>query len=100
MSETYARQIDRKIARVTLRDPKSRWGSCSEQGALMYSWRLALAPTEIQDYVAAHEVAHLQEFNHSRYFWRIVDDLCPDYAEYRAWLRAKGPELHAIRFEP
>jgi len=97
-SEQHARTLGRTFAKITLRDTKSRWGSCSSTGNLMYSWRLAMAPPEVLDYVAAHEVAHLVEFNHSRYFWRLVDDLCPDYPYHRAWLKEHGPELHAIRF--
>lgn len=97
-SETHARTLGRSFAKITLRDTKSRWGSCSTTGNLMYSWRLAMAPPEVLDYVAAHEVAHLVEFNHSRFFWRLVDDLCPDYPYHRAWLKESGPELHGYRF--
>ena len=98
-SDGYARTLGVRFTGITLRDPKSRWGSCSDKGNLMFSWRLAMAPPEILDYVAAHEVAHLREFNHSRYFWRIVQDICPDYAYHRAWLKEHGAQLHAVRFE-
>ena len=64
----------------------------------MYSWRLILAPPEALNYVAAHEVAHLQEMNHSPAFWSIVADLCPDYATQRLWLRHEGTSLHRYRF--
>lgn len=99
-SDQYSAQIGEKYQRITLRDPKSRWGSCSSTGNLMYSWRLAMAPPEVLDYVAAHEVAHLVEFNHSRYFWRLVDELCPDYPYHRSWLKENGSGLHAYRFDP
>ena len=99
-ADRHARTLGRPRGRIVLRDPGSRWGSCSSTGNLMFSWRLVMAPPPVLDYVAAHEVAHLVEFNHSRYFWRVVDDLCPDYSEHRAWLRTRGPDLHAYRFEP
>ena len=99
-SDRYSRTLGRSYARITLRDPKSRWGSCSSTGNLMYSWRLAMAPPEVLEYVAAHEVAHLIEFNHSRFFWRLVDDLCPDYPYLRKWLKDNGQGLHTYRFNP
>lgn len=81
-------------ARVTLRDTRSRWGSCSSTGALSFSWRLILAPTLVLDYLAAHECAHLKELNHSHRFWRIVHDLCPATDEAERWLRRHGTELY------
>ena len=82
----YAAQIGKHIARVTVRDTKSRWGSCSAAGCLSFSWRLVLAPESIVDYVVAHEVAHLAEMNHGPRFWRVVKTLTPDCAAPRAWL--------------
>ncbi len=77
-SDHYAAQLGRPYTRLTLRDTRSRWGSCSAQGGLMYSWRLIMAPPDVLDYVAAHEVAHLAEMNHSPAFWAVVDTaLCP-----------------------
>lgn len=96
-SERYADLLGRKIGRVTLRDTRSRWGSCTTQGNLMYSWRLAMAPLPVQDYVAAHEVCHLIEMNHSPAFWRLVEQVCPDYERHRQWLRAHGAGLHRYR---
>jgi predicted metal-dependent hydrolase len=64
----------------------------------MYSWRLIMAPPPVLDYVAAHEVAHLAEMNHSPAFWAVVERLCPDYARWRVWLRAEGQVLHGFRF--
>jgi predicted metal-dependent hydrolase len=81
--------------RITIKDTRTRWGSCSSKGNLNFSWRLLLAPAAIADYVAAHEVAHLRELNHSAGFWDIVASLCPDYRRSRAWLRQHGPELAA-----
>lgn len=98
-SDRYATALGRPYARITLRDTRSRWGSCSSTGGLMYSWRLILAPPEILHYVAAHEVAHLSEMNHSRAFWDTVERLYGPYAAPRAWLRREGGALHRYRFE-
>ena len=97
-SDHYAQELGRSYARITLRDTRSRWGSCSAQRGLMYSWRLIMAPPEVLDYVAAHEVAHLQEMNHSAAFWAVVARLCPDYETPRRWLRENGAQLHRYRF--
>lgn len=97
-ARTYARQLGRKIARITLRDTTSRWGSCSSSGSLNFSWRLAMAPVEVQDYVAAHEAAHLVEMNHSARYWKTLEGIMPDYEDRRGWLRQHGRGLHAYRF--
>lgn len=97
-TDRHAAAIGRPYSRLTLRDARSRWGSCSVQGALMYNWRLVMAPPAILDYVAAHEVAHLAEMNHSPAFWAVVARLCPDWKAHRAWLRAHGGALQALRF--
>lgn len=96
-SERYAGLLGRQIGRVTLRDTRSRWGSCTSQGNLMYSWRLAMAPVAVLDYVAAHEVCHLVEMNHSPSFWRLVRQVCPDFDRHRLWLRQHGAGLHRYR---
>lgn len=96
---SYAAALDRRVAALTLRDTKSRWGSCSAAGRLMFSWRLVMAPPPVLSYVAAHEVAHLVEMNHSPAFWRLVQSLMPDYQPHRAWLRQNSAGLHAIRFD-
>lgn len=82
------------VKRVSVRDPSSRWGSCSTTGVLSYSWRLILAPPYVLDYLAAHEAAHLVEMNHSRAFWRQVERICPDFKRAKAWLDAHGADLH------
>lgn len=89
----HAGRLGRKVGRITLRDPRARWGSCTSAGDLMFSWRLILAPDSVLDYVAAHEAAHLVHMDHSPRFWAAVAGLCPDYAEARAWLRRNGPNL-------
>lgn len=80
--------------RVTIRDTRSRWGSCSSTGALSFSWRMILAPPLVLDYLAAHECAHLKELNHSRRFWKILTDLCPATEEAERWLKRHGTDLH------
>jgi predicted metal-dependent hydrolase len=89
----FATRIDRRIARVAVRDTKSRWGSCSATGALSFSWRLVMAPESVIDYVVAHEVAHLVEMNHSPRFWRLVRTLVPDAVAPRAWLKRHRDHL-------
>ena len=97
-SDHYAERLGRDYSRLTLRDTRSRWGSCSAQGALSYSWRLILAPPEVLDYVAAHEVAHLAEMNHSQAFWDQVESIHGPYKALRKWLRDEGAALHRYRF--
>lgn len=97
-TERYAAALGRPFRKITLRDTRSRWGSCAADGSLSYSWRLAMAPPSVLDYVAAHEVAHLAQMNHSPAFWAVVARLRPDYATHRAWLKREGAALQAIRF--
>ena len=93
-SLAFAGQLGVRVKQVAIRDPSSRWGSCSTTGVLSYSWRLILAPPFVLDYLAAHEVAHLVEMNHSPRFWRLVDRLCPNVRRAKAWLDMYGTELH------
>jgi len=86
--------METKFSRLTIRDQKSRWGSCSASGALSYSWRLVLAPPSVLDYVAAHEVAHLREMNHGPKFWRLVLTHCAHSRQAKEWLKRNGRELH------
>ncbi len=96
----HAGRLGRPVNRITLRDPRGRWGSCSSAGHLMFSWRLILAPDAVLDYVAAHEVAHLAEMNHAPQFWAVVARLCPGYGAPRDWLRHNGARLRAFDFTP
>lgn len=82
--------------RISVKDTRSRWGSCTSDGRLSFSWRLVCAPTEVLDYVAAHECAHLLEMNHSKRFWGHVDRICPGWQGHRNWLREHGQALHAV----
>jgi predicted metal-dependent hydrolase len=97
-SAGFARDLGVSIGRISLRDTRSRWGSCSYEGNLMYSWRLIMAPPHVLRYVAAHEVAHRLEMNHSADFWAVVAQIYPDYEAARKWLRVEGEELHRFRF--
>ncbi len=89
-----AAELDQTIGRVSVRDPRSRWGSCARSGDLSFSWRLILAPPFVLDYVAAHEVAHLVKRDHSAAFWRVVERLFPRFEEAQAWLAREGAGLH------
>ena len=97
-SDKFAARLGIEYARLSLRDTRSRWGSCTQDKALMYSWRLVLAPFEVLSYVAAHEVAHLKFMDHSAQFWNQVGDLYGDYDAPRAWLKAQGASLHRFQF--
>lgn len=92
-ARALAARLGKSVTRVGVRDPKSRWGSCSAKGTLSFSWRLVLAPEPVIHYVVAHEVAHLVEMNHSPRFWRVVATLVADVAAPRAWLRRHRAEL-------
>lgn len=98
--ERHAAALGLRPGRVTLRDPRSRWGSCTAGGDLMFSWRLVMAPPAVLDYVVAHEVAHLAELNHSVRFWAVVRRLCPGMEPARDWLRRNGAALHRHDFGP
>lgn len=89
-----AGRIGREPGRISIKDTRSRWGSCSAAGDLAFSWRLVLAPDWVLTYVVAHEVAHLAELNHSPAFWRVVAELVPDHDPARAWLKRFGARLH------
>ncbi|MEI8393431.1 MAG: SprT family zinc-dependent metalloprotease [Rhodospirillaceae bacterium] len=95
-ARTMAATLGLRVAAVSLRDTRSRWGSCSATGRLSFSWRLILTPEPVFDYVIAHEVAHLGEMNHSPRFWALVARLTPDAGPGRSWLRRHGTEL--LRF--
>jgi predicted metal-dependent hydrolase len=95
-AEAMAALVERKVKRVTVRDTVSRWGSCARGGNLSFSWRLIFAPGAVIDYVVAHEVAHLVEMNHSKRFWRIVEQLHPDAKTERLWLNHNRLRLMRI----
>lgn len=92
--EYYRQFTGGSYARITIRDQKTRWGSCSSTGTLSFNYRLMFAPLRVLDYVVVHELCHLTHMNHSREFWSLVASVQPDYKIYRRWLREHGRELN------
>ena len=84
---------------MRFKDTTSRWGSCTADGKLAFSWRIMMAPPTVIDYLVAHEVAHLKEMNHGPKFWALCRKLCPRTDEARAWLKRNGGALQAIGFD-
>jgi predicted metal-dependent hydrolase len=89
----YANQYGFQYQKIGITSARTRWGSCSPNGSLNFSWRLIMAPMEAVDYVVVHELVHTIFHNHSRRFWKQVEKIMPDYKERRKWLRKNGPEL-------
>jgi predicted metal-dependent hydrolase len=97
IAEVVAREVDRlglQYRSIGIRDPRTRWGSCSRKGNLSFSWRLAAAPPEILEYVVVHELCHLREPSHQKPFWRLLGTVLPGWQEQARWLREHGQELH------
>mgnify|MGYP001781928635 FL=1 len=90
---SYARIMNVTYGRISIREQKTRWGSCSSKGNLNFNWRLIFAPEEVLDYVVVHELAHRREMNHSKTFYAIVESVLPDYRSPRRWLREHGHSL-------
>jgi len=86
----YESRMDVKVNHITIREQKTRWGSCSTKGNVNFNWKLILMPEEILDYVIVHELAHLKEMNHSAEFWDEVAAVIPDYKKHRQWLKENG----------
>ena len=84
---------DSPVRRITIRNQRSRWGSCSRRGTISLNWRLVQVPFEVRDYIILHELMHLREMNHSRRFWALVAKVCPNYKASEAWLRVHSPGL-------
>ncbi len=98
----YAEKLGKRVAKISVRDTSSRWGSCitrNGEGHINYSWRLICAPSHILDYVAAHECAHMIEANHSRAFWDVCDSIFDDVKSAKKWLHQYGANLHAVGAE-
>ena len=89
----FARQIGVTYGKITVRDQKTRWGSCSQTGNLNFNFRLILAPSEVLDYVVVHELCHRRQMNHSTQFWQEVPQVLPDYRKRKAWLTENGWRL-------
>jgi predicted metal-dependent hydrolase len=94
LAAVKAKELNRRINKITLRDTRSLWGSCTQNGNLSFSWRLVFAPPDVLDYLVSHEVAHLVELNHSARSWNIVESLCPHFQQSRTWLRKHGDSLY------
>lgn len=94
IANAYADHLGKSVAQITVRDTRSRWGSCTVAGKLSFSWRLILTPEHVLKYVVAHEVSHLQELNHSQNFWRVVESLIGDRSSATQWLQTHGAQLH------
>lgn len=94
LAQAKAARVERRVRRVSVRDSRTRWGSCGPDGGLSFSWRLVFAPPEVLDYLVAHEVAHLVHMNHGPRFWALAERLCDGpMADPRAWLKANGETL-------
>lgn len=96
--EKHATAVGKRAKAIRYRDTSSRWGSCTANGTLSFSWRIMMAPRPVIDYLVAHEVAHLKEMNHGPKFWRLCEKLCPATDECKAWLKKNGGALQAIKF--
>ena len=93
-THAYAARLGVSVKRISIKDTTSRWGSCTSEGAMSYSWRIVMAPPFVLDYLAAHEVAHRREMNHSRRFWALVREICKDTDAAEVWLKTNGSSLH------
>lgn len=89
----YSKKMGVSPGRVSIREQRTRWGSCSSRGNLNFNWKLVMAPVEVLDYVVIHELCHMKELNHSSNFWALVGKVCPDYKNYRKWLKENGNKL-------
>ena len=92
-SRDWAGRIGVKIKKITFRDQRTRWASCSQKANLSFNWRLIMAPEAVLEYVIIHELCHLKQMNHSRSFWQWVSRFCPDWREQRKWMDVHGREL-------
>ncbi len=99
LARFHAHSIRAPIKSISMKDTRSRWGSCSAEGNLSFSWRIIMAPPSVVDYLAAHEVAHLKEMNHGPHFWALCKKLCPGMEDAKSWLKRHGSLLHAIDFD-
>jgi predicted metal-dependent hydrolase len=95
----HSAAVGKRAKAIRFKDTVSRWGSCTSDGSLSFSWRIMMAPPPVINYLVAHEVAHLREMNHGPKFWKLCAELCPDTDRCKAWLKRNGNALQAIRFE-
>lgn len=92
----YASIMSVTFGRISIREQKTRWGSCSSDGNLNFNWRLIFAPEEVLDYIVVHELAHRREMNHSQAFYEIVSSILPEYKKSQKWLRDNGHSLWTV----
>lgn len=92
-----AERLGLQYSGLSIRDQRTRWGSCSSLGNLSFNWRLVIAPLEVLEYVVVHELCHLREHNHSQAFWKLVAEARPSYKREKRWLDEHGPELLVYR---
>lgn len=93
-AEEFAERLQVLYADIRIKDQKSRWGSCSSKGNLNFNWRIVMAPEQVCDYVIIHELCHLIYLDHSQKFWKLVERICPDYEQYKKWLKVNGNGLY------
>ena len=95
--DQWAARMGLRHGRVCVKSQRTLWGSCSAKGNLNFNWRLAFAPPQALDYVVIHELAHLRELNHSKRFWKVVEEYCPDFRAHRRWLNDNHRDLYRSR---
>ncbi|RUZ42770.1 M48 family metallopeptidase, partial [Mesorhizobium sp. M7A.F.Ca.CA.004.05.2.1] len=95
----HTEALGKRAKAIRFKDTSSRWGSCTSEGNLSFSWRIMMAPSPVINYLVAHEVAHLKEMNHGPKFWKLCEKLCPDTDRCKDWLKRNGGALQAIMFE-
>ncbi len=93
-AEEFAAKLSVHFETIRIKDQKSRWGSCSSKGNLNFNWRIIMAPEPVCDYVIIHELCHLVYMDHSVNFWNLVESMCPEYRQYKKWLKEKGKQLY------
>lgn len=93
-AEAYAGILSVQFESIRIKDQKSRWGSCSSKGNLNFNWRILMAPEPVCDYVIIHELCHLVFMDHSANFWNLVESICPEYKQYKKWLKENGQQLY------
>ncbi len=93
-AKVYGELLGVSFGDIRIKDQKSRWGSCSSRGNLNFNWRILMAPEPVCDYVIIHELCHLVHMNHSADFWKLVEEACPKYRQYKKWLRENEGQLY------
>lgn len=95
-AQEFAGLLSVEFKDIHIKDQRSRWGSCSSKGNLNFNWRIVMAPEPVCDYVVIHELCHLKHMDHSSNFWHLVQTICPEYKQYRKWLKENGAMLYVF----